>query len=1562
MTQRIAGLLHLPTDPVQKRMVVKPVTFLGGTVLSFNASLGVGPTQESTLNIDIINDCKVSGSGSSCSGLMTSGEYFAGNVKLGSPVIFSVCEAMNTTPSGSVPCFEFGGILTNFTATQGSNGRVFNAKVVDPRSLLANAVVIIGNHIKGQIIDRNYFNVLAYYEQNILPTGLKTVQSISGMIVAPSDFTISGVYPSGKSDRADCSVFSMADSNENGMTYRKIYQALKEMKPLIFSPNYGEDYTPALSGTDACIANGKLQHQDNVMDLDFTGFPEPPPYYRAQGPAITILELLTNVCDALGREFTVSLERNTAPNRPPYRIIVNTKRIEKNDLDPTIRDNILYYDGKSIDFSYGKELRIDKTRTLLLGEQEHLMFESSLIEPFFGEDKDGNPIVAKNSPYGSGCGYTVDIEVDELNSLLNCPLFDPATNQIVKRKLTISEEDLRAALSSEELWKTRVLSSGIAGDFNKIIRYNFPEKTNELIRENILSLNRAFNNSNTNATNAVPTGLNVVPINAGRAFADAQHNANDRYAVAVRTNTSKDLTKVHEYLSNIGRTYYGKQFLVSLQDSKPHTPGSGIEEPLKVFGLPDGIYDDNFSGLGTGLFIQQPILASGCGNGLDIPAGKTYKQSTYSHVPTNAGGWVDPCVRVLGINDDGYSYAGQNYPEASLTFFREEDDRISSFARFETKQTKVQWVAAVAKPSGSTTTSKPEDQIVYESGSYIANACGDIDTSILNFDEYVMVKRSGGDCVLPNQSGNSTWTGPAPTGNSQTSFDNEVIFWVKADVSEKLYVVDSGNMIWRSGDCENNPRIPKAVIKFNNPILKRECKDHTNYAETLLWTAQALSVTSGVILNSGTVPSGLSLIRESASICGIPSVSGSGFFNSAQFAVDSSNNNSMGYHPAAGRPARVAVPIKSNVTTYGPWYSPNFKKSSGGIDFQQDTELAPWIYGSYALMEAVASGLVADAQATESEFETGSVNFPYWPELKLGFLDNGPNLTNITVAYGSNGINTNYVWQTYTPKFGNLRNIENQQMKEVLKSRSQARRLLSKQSLNSEKTKAKLEKTLRSNEPQTSHKLPVKLQSSLNRVLVGELYDWNIIYGSGSISSSGSGGSPSSSSGLSITGTGQRTVVGSETLAKSILELRYDYQKKAFISWDGLLGPVSISGDGGLPMMAAFATNNSGNALSVPVAPIPPVLVSGNKDSFHKNGVYAGNGSGIYGSGLHSTEIALNRNFLNPLTNNFAPSGHYHATSGAGHCIEIVGRNDKAFSGVPGKGIMNSFYGQTEWDERYSKDYRFLGLRGPLVLHSWGYDTQGKPIPNAIDDINNIKTSGKFQASGLKDEFYRDWLQKPSSWPVAPVDLRFDRERGVWVSPPQHKIVVAEAKTEIVAYGQGTGILINQYEDNIYGQNIYDSSGNLVSTNSNLSQANIIIEDRIGNNISAGEKGYAYFDTFSSKYLLLGGKNSSIRIGRFMNQWPSLGNVKEPMNAIKTVHLYKPAKQCPDEAVSNYTDKSFCGWVLEPEMEKTPSGTLVPKTVLAMNILANVAAAEYQGKWCMITQIDDYYYLLSAEC
>lgn len=1572
----------------------KPITFLGGTVLGFNATLGIGPLEESSLTVEILNDCKVASDITN-----PQGDYFLGEINIGSPVFFDLGEATaleanradhEAAVEQGKEYFKFGGILQSFTAQQNSGGLTFNARVVDPRSLLGGVVVVVGNTLTGPIKHRNYYNAYAYYEHNVLKPSKREPQPDNGYTLPNTieqDFPVEIL---GDPTIVDCSVFGSANSDDRGMLYHRVIEALNNMNPLVYSANYGEEFSPELEGRDRTVAlsQNTLKHENNVFRLDLSELPDAPLYYRVPGPNITLLDLINNVCEATGHIFHVVLEKSDNPNKlHTIKIKVADIKNLNNLLVDGFKSEILAYNGRATDLTYGKELTNQNTRTLMIGEQKHEMYETIHIEPFFGEDKYGNPIVPISGDYE--CGWKIEIYLDDLNNTLRCPLYDYSDdqnpdrkNEVVNRKVVFNEFHIRVAMSSFELWKKYVFNAQNSEDASVLIRRNFPDLTTVFMnntyynlmktRQQVIENEEAQQNANNK-----PQVTNNAP---GKLVPDLLASWNDRMMQAMEKKQSEAIEAVFNYISSLAKTYYGKQYIASISKELCVTDADYVDlNYINASGIQVDkeytVYDDPCS--------SDPENKT-------VISNKLWQPRIYTHIPTNEGAWIEPCGSVLGLggvtNPSGVVY---------LDFFRTEDSRVQPVARFDSKVVSTLnrsesliddgYIPALnLNPAGAASIYEG----VFENGQwaetfienpdpsallFASGLCGDLDISNWSIDNYIQI-RVVGNCPPPE-------TGINPID----AIDFPSTVWSKCSVGDKIYIDPSGCLryvdsyyeqvqlindpccgkyqIWNPladcywlGDAETMPNedcvqyiqkqsiktscsgVVKIPIIFDDPCFTKYCDD-ANQMEMLAAETELLLVGTSGILESGNSPISYdpytgdlrtkdgTLIPTTDRFCFKPKPTGISVIASA---LDFNSTNNQRIVPTAFIPTAVAIPVKSNIETYGPWKSQNFETSSGGIELIQDTDFSPWVFNSVALMNTFAQDVINDKEFNKSEIETGSITYPNFPEKPLGFLANGPNLTNINLTMGSNGVTTTYTYRTYTPKFGGLKTLE----KDALKSNIQLIHKIRKLSRDKQRKLDNINKKLRSGGKYKTEPLnhPLDKTGTLQRIIVGETYPFSIITSPNYATvDDGEGGEITIESGYNILGTGDRTVVGTETLQKSIVELRYNYEKKAFMSWDGLLSPISISGDGDFPMYARYSGFEYG-ASGIYNAPNPPVIVSG----------------------VNVNNISIDRSYLNPLTNNFGDNQHHHLGSGAGHNIDVVGRGITA----PESGILMNAYTQNAWDKRYSEDYRFLGLRGPLVLHSWGYDTQGKPIPNAIDDPDLIKGSGIFRTedasgSGLQDYFLQDWLHKPSAWPVAPVDLRFDRQRGMWVSPPDYKMVVVEPEEAISSYGSGTGVLINEYEGRKYNQDIYDGSGNLVHASGDLNEAKIVIEDRIGRNISPGEKSYAYFDSFTSTYLLMGAGGSSVKIGKFCNQWPSLSNVKDPKNAVKKVVLYEPSNEgCGDEP---------CPWNLQPVMVKV-SGVDVPSVVEAINLFSNVAAAEYQTKWCAITQNGDNYYLLAAEC
>lgn len=126
----------------------------------------------------------------------------------------------------------------------------------------------------------------------------------------------------------------------------------------------------------------------------------------------------------------------------------------------------------------------------------------------------------------------------------------------------------------------------------------------------------------------------------------------------------------------------------------------------------------------------------------------------------------------------------------------------------------------------------------------------------------------------------------------------------------------------------------------------------------------------------------------------------------------------MRIHPAPIRPDAVAIPMKNNRVSYGPWWT------SGGVpgkvNFQRDESMVPWNYGDWDTMNKAAEAKLANSATEMQVSEAGSVELAGSPTIQLGdsLVAGGPNVTGITVSVSDRGVSTQYSMQTFTPRFG----------------------------------------------------------------------------------------------------------------------------------------------------------------------------------------------------------------------------------------------------------------------------------------------------------------------------------------------------------------------------------------------------------------------------------------------------------------------------------------------------------------------------------------------------------------
>jgi hypothetical protein len=1209
--------------------------------------------QESTLTVELVEDCEA-------------GDNFGLGLEnqvnfIGSPLTF---------PSNlGVMAFSFNGILSSWTRNAGSSGRTYSVTLTDPRRLLENTTLIIDTY-SGAALDGfpNLFNVYGYYEsQSDIANGSCSTFGNSGVI------------------------------DDRGMPYQKIIDAIVDNSGFVVLTPTGHALPVDLS--------------------DVLGWASLPYSYRANGPAISLLQVITDVCEATGYDFYVYLDDS-------YTIKIGLIDLRQN---PSSFSYIQNFTGSITERSFGRELRIEKQNSIIFGEKVHYMAPASGFIPYFGENTNCEPIVAEA---GGSCGFKVLIDTKPLAaSMRNPDNFGAAGNKY------ISEFDLRC---NYELWVTHVLGTPEAN----LSQYAKQAK----IWFNANDMNGDFANAFFNGGN----GINASGVK--RATSDiVAGNMSKTQSKKTLEHINEDAKKIHGYLESLRQTYYGKQFLCA------------VNAGLCVVNTQDIATEGNTASSG------QCIATA----------------KSYSAQPTNDGGWVEVGGNVLGVGDP---YLG---------FFRQEDGRVGAFAQFST--------SSVGSGRKLNLENISADEYLVNTNGTTAYVKGEVGEKIYKRGNvpYVLIKFS--DACLTTLNDTEAQF-PAAFLAVAEALKNSMLISNSSPGAQSLESTEVADDLLRmlsTGACCQGSCF--------GPTTAENCAGGTFYPGQ---SCQPSPCGSSTTASPGTT--GASSSDKANYICGVPIQAA---VEAATAGLDVSSTNKYQLIPSAVLPSVAAIPMRSNVVTYGPYFSGNLGNNSGGCNAEQNTDLAPWVFGSASTMDTAGALLANTAQMGLTQAETGSLTVVGLPQLAyIGTVINGPNLTGITTNFSSSGITTTYNFQTFTPKFGDLAKSAVDNMKNMARNRQKQLQFLRNQAIMTHNINRKLKRVNNVAKNKLADK-NVADGASLQRCIMGDIYDWY--------------DQPS--------GPSQRTVVGTDTLSKSVLELRYDYEKKAFMSFDGLFGPVSKGGDGGLPQFADYdhSTDSESNRTNAaPMAPQPP---------FSKDGADSADIT------MDQYNLEINQKYLDPLSNPVSSNSHHHEGDGAGHAVDIVGRGEEP----PTDTMFMNALGRTA-NGKYTEDYRFLGMRGPLVLHAWGYDLDGKPVPNAADNDAGSK-SGAFVKENLKDKFLKDWLNKPKTWPVGPVDLRFDRDRGVWVSPPSYKIVVAKLTEDLNPFGSAKAQLVNKDLENNkeYGDPLYDADGVEIEATKENGQAFIKVVDRIGKSVTTDSLVYAYYDTYLSEYIIFSAESDN---------------------------------------------------------------------------------------------------------
>lgn len=258
-----------------------------------------------------------------------------------------------------------------------------------------------------------------------------------------------------------------------------------------------------------------------------------------------------------------------------------------------------------------------------------------------------------------------------------------------------------------------------------------------------------------------------------------------------------------------------------------------------------------------------------------------------------------------------------------------------------------------------------------------------------------------------------------------------------------------------------------------------------------------------------------------------------------------------------------------------------------------------------------------------------------------------------------------------------------------------------------------------------------------------------------------------------------------------------DFDSKAFATLDVLIRPISKQGRGNLPRYFNLG-NSTGCDLHAPSLAQPPI--------YFRSG----------------------EQYVHPIT--LTESDPYKS----GHDFEVLGRD---LSEDP-SGHISFTVEELNGLNPYTDDISTFALKGPIVMVGPGYDINGKPIPNSADNEEDA-SSGIFTHSCLTDQFLEGYLKKSHTHPVGIVDLRFDRKRGMWVSPPPYKLIKAKLIEELAPFQTASAYQVT-------GEYIFDESGYSIPFDNRNS---ISVRDYIGMRIPADTNLIVYYDTDTCTYI-----------------------------------------------------------------------------------------------------------------
>jgi len=1400
--------------------------FLNCDVKGFNLNLGFGGA-ETTMTMDLVESvvgnppahkanetlanfrdrCNTLIDDSACAQLRYSGQ-------LGSVYTF-ICNDVNGSK-----VFEFAGLLSDHDIKLDSNGRTISIRMTDGRSALENVQLIIGNNYSRNYIydiesngdgsSANVLNILFEIEKGV--TNSVDLQGINGL----------GAF-------TKCDYFMDSGYDEDGIPATYVLGQFMSSTRYMTLP----------------LSNQKVRiNVDNIFSNAITRAP----YMRVNDTSISLMGLLQQVCEEMAGELVINMVHTAADiNGVDFEIVATfIDRSAATTANTTPLGDYLattFPAYKSL--SYGQESAYDATQNIVFGSKLR----------FFTEIQRATMYDFRQNTAGAVYADSVTSDPPELSGVV-----DPNRDKVKAQEITtppvgfcydadqwvtplgtcgiptgggriamVLGEKLNGGLTDQGIPAYTLYLSNLCGDYMGITYHlteicailGIADQGTALLTEEELLFSQTYESYINWATMhpgsiGYKMGAAIFGTLWGnfqeyslKIFADIVENGSfdsfrDPALAFPDVEVSKKLFEVvHAYVKNIYDTYYGKEYVALLDTRQNQTVRENdfqicIGKSFNTWGSssPDGAMPQANANVTIPQNSPQLFFEEGVLSNVIKTAGNGYLSTSET---VAQGAWFGQTSQstILSLGTD-----------TGLARFLNDDNTIGCFVKYGP-------VNNICKRIGN-------QVFVFR-----------VDLSALNPDDFYVhagelyLRASAKEEMYFGSINKDGVTVSSLYGGSLSALDDDYT-WVRFSI----------------------PRVKLIPTASQDAAVNRAASR---------MALIALQVMTDVTALSGVVEGDFSL-RDA-----IGDKLAGGGINPGAFdgiAANLAVTNLAKMSVPAIVPEAVALPFQSEIMTYGPWKG--VSNPSGGINIVEQ-DLSPWHFGfgsdapinGYARMAAVGAAHATNGAYGRLYQEKATIDVAGIPTLNIAAAttnDSSTILTDISFGFGGDGAKTSMTYQTYSPKFGSAPKYLEDTAKKTISQKLQYMKQFREERIKNAST-------------------ALKLKEDLSKIIIGrniggggggagtENSEGNSRYGHtpskilmcGYLNKNKASDIANSDGGRDASAVTDQThnytdgctdidvnpfpytdtsiaandgnTCNRYTAAEIHPTYNFDssqkeyYKNMSLMSMDGLYLPISIEG-GPNNNLARYSTYSTPAGLPKgrPITMMPPVNISSN------------------GGGGTALDLTIDQKYTNPVCSKgvMATWDDRKNSSDQGFVIMNVAHGDDPsdnynFDLINSSGTTGI---TTLKDRQTATDFRFTAMRGPLVLQAWGYDINGKPIPNANDSATDAE-SGTFRNNNLQDKFLKNWLSNPKTWPAGPIDLRWDRNRGMWVAPPSSKIIVGRLTSALSPFGSATAELINPSAASVPFYQDYDIHGADGTTlTEEVRNLNVTVYDYIGSSIT----------------------------------------------------------------------------------------------------------------------------------